>query len=538
VTSRSAAAATATPPPRAERGHDPVAVDGPVITSPRQALVSKAPLACALVVGVALALQWTPGAERWRLLDRPTTDDAVDVALLDPSQQHEGQSELEVETRTRTELMQPEVARLPSDRGPIAQGNSDDFTVPRVDAEAPPVSISDPSSELNKFFEALRRTAAKRDEAITRITYFGDSLVASDYVTGTLRRLMQKQFGDAGHGFVLMADAWPSYFHNDVFRFASKGFKVSRVVGPYASDGLYGLGGVSFVAPPGVRARFGTAESGEYGRNVSRFRLLYLKQPHGGKLQINLDGKHHALVETEAETPGSGVFDVETTDGEHLLEVVTKAGMTRTFGVIMERSGPGVVLDAIGIQGARIRFLDKQDDAHWAEQLKLRDSNLLVYEFGANESGDGFAYSMEDYDRTMREVLLQGKRALPNASCLVLAAMDRARKEGGVLVTLPIIPHIVKQQAETAKAVGCAFWNTYEAMGGRGSMAKWVRRGLGQADFTHPSGYGAQVLGNWVYQALMQAYDAYSASADTPATPVKDDVPSATTGTPSVVSPQ
>jgi hypothetical protein len=237
--------------------------------------------------------------------------------------------------------------------------------------------------------------------------------------------------------------------------------------------------------------------------------VLYLQQPNGGQLQLNLDSAPFATVETTAEKKGTGFFDVTTSDGPHLLEVVTKGGMTRTFGVILERDTAGVVLDAIGIQGARIRFLDKQDDAHWAEQLKLRDSNLLVYEFGANESGDGYAYSMPDYHETMKAVLLQGKRALPNAGCLVLAAMDRARKENDVLVSLPIMPHIVREQEATAKELGCAFFNTYQAMGGKGSMAKWFRRGLGQGDFTHPTGYGAQVLGNWIYRALMADFEAW-----------------------------
>jgi lysophospholipase L1-like esterase len=197
-------------------------------------------------------------------------------------------------------------------------------------------------------------------------------------------------------------------------------------------------------------------------------------------------------------------------DGPHLLEVLTARARTRTFGVILERKVPGVVLDAIGIQGARIRFLDKQDDAHWAEQLKLRDPNLIVYQFGANESGDGYAYSMTDYHATMKAVLEQAKRAVPGAGCLVLAAMDRARKQGEELITVPIIPHIVKEQEATAREVGCAFWNTYQAMGGRGSMATWVRRGRAQADLTHPNGYGAEIIGKWLYGALMQGFNDYN----------------------------
>jgi hypothetical protein len=48
-------------------------------------------------------------------------------------------------------------------------------------------------------------------------------------------------------------------------------------------------------------------------------------------------------------------------------------------------------------------------------------------------------------------------------------------------------------------------------MGGAGSMAAWVGRGLGQADMTHPSGVGSEVIGNWIYRALVQGYEEFRA---------------------------
>jgi hypothetical protein len=133
----------------------------------------------------------------------------------------------------------------------------------------------------------------------------------------------------------------------------------------------------------------------------------------------------------------------------------------------------------------------------------------LVFHFGANESGDGFAYSMADYNATMKVVLEQAKRAVPTASCLVVAAMDRARQVEDGMITVPVIPLIVEEQRKVAHEVGCAFWNTFEAMGGRGSMARWVRRELGQADLTHPTGAGAERLGNWLYAALLEGFERY-----------------------------
>lgn len=422
-----------------------------------------------------------------------------------------GQAEIGLETEHRADLAQPETVRMPAaPRGPIAS-QTDDFELPRVDAKKPPLPILDRSGSLDGFVEALGRTARKQRGAVTRIVYYGDSVVASDFGTATLRRKLQEQFGDAGHGFVLVANPWPAYFHNDVYRIASRGWQVSRIVGPYAPDGLYGLGGVSFTAPPGLRSRVGTAREGTFGRRVSRLSLSYLSQPNGGKLTLSVDGGEEHVIDTAADEKHVAHFDVSVPDGEHTFQVRTGPGMTRLFGFVLERDVPGVVLDAIGIVGARVRFLDKQDDAHWAKELAWRSPSLVVFQFGANESGDGFAYPMSDYHRTMAEVIDKVKHAVPKAGCLIVAAMDRARKEDGRLVTVPVIPHIVKEQAAVADEVGCAFFNTFEAMGGRGSMAKWVARGFGAGDYTHPTSVGAEVLGNWIYRALMDRYERYRA---------------------------
>jgi hypothetical protein len=426
----------------------------------------------------------------------------------------EGQSMLPSPRATASEPVIIGEAKLlddPRSRGPIAREKLEN-PLPALDVQKPPVELEDASEKaLDGFYRALLRTTRKERDAITRITHFGDSIVVSDYVSGTLRRKLQSEFGDAGHGFSLLANAWPGYSHNDVYRFASRGWRVSRIVGPLAPDGFYGLGGVSFRAPPGARARFGPAKIGKFGRAVSKFLVFYLEYPGGGQFQINIDGNPREIVDTNAPAPKSRVREVATEDGEHELEIVTKKGEFRGFGVALERAVPGVVLDAIGVQGARIRFLDKQSDEHWAEQLRLRGSHLLIYQFGANESSDGFAYPMVDYLRTMKDVLRQGKHALPEAGCLVVGAMDRARKRETSLVSLEVIPAIVKEQRRAAHEEGCAFFDTYRAMGGPGSMARWVRRGLGHSDLTHPSGSGSEVLGNWIYRALMQGFQAYVA---------------------------
>jgi hypothetical protein len=494
--------------PPEERVHSGAHVHGPEVESPRTALLSRPVLAVVTLLALLGATEVIPSLSRFSPLRRAARTEPANATA--PTSLDLGEAELETETRSAAELPTGETRGRDRGRGPIAHAPDRAGDVARIDEKAPPVLLEDASgSALTGFYRALLKTARKEPGALTRVTHFGDSIVVSDYVSSTLRRRLQTQFGDGGHGFSLLANAWPGYAHQDVYRFASRGWRVSRVVGPLAADGSYGLGGVSFRASPGARSRFGTAKKGDFGRRVSRFVVYYLEQPNGGSFQVNMDGAPRAVVSSHAERAASAVHELRVPDGEHELEIVTRTGEFRGFGVVMEREGPGVVLDAIGIQGARIRFLDKQDDAHWAEQLKLRAPHLLVYQFGANESSDGFAYPMPAYLATMKAVLAQGKRALPDAGCLVIGAMDRAHKPDTELVSLPVIPKLVERQRRAAAEEGCAFFDTYRAMGGSGSMASWVRRGLGQADMTHPSGVGSEIVGTWIFRALMHGFNAF-----------------------------
>lgn len=367
--------------------------------------------------------------------------------------------------------------------------------------------IEDPSGHaLDHFYGALRKT--ERKEGVTRITYYGDSVIASDWITATLRRKMQGKFGDAGHGFILVADAWPGYHHDNISRFASKGWRVSRVVGPFSPDGLYGLGGVSFVADgPGMFATVGTAASGEFGRKVSKFKVTYAEAPGGGKLSLKLDDGEAQVISTAAESTTVKSVEVAAPDGAHKLEIRSLGGgPVRVFHSILEREEPGVVVDAVGIIGCRLRFLDKLDDEHWAEELKRRNPDLIAFTYGANESSDSFAYPMDQYEATARAVLAQVRKALPETSCLLVGPMDAADKKGEGFVSRPVIPAINAIQRRLAAELGCGFFDTWQAMGGQGSMGVWIQKGLGGADLVHPTGAGAEVIGGWVNDALMEGF--------------------------------
>lgn len=402
-------------------------------------------------------------------------------------------------------------------RGPIAHATKHDAEEKTPDAaeeKEPPRPIDDPSGKaLDAFFSKLAQVERGEEGAIARVLYYGDSIVASDFVTGKLRRMLQDRFGDAGHGYALVANAWPGWFHIDVSRSASAEWGVSTCVGPYAEDGFYGLGCASFVSHhAGVWSKFATATLDKWGRKVSRFEIEYLAQPEGGALELIVDDEPHGTLRTEAAETKLAWHTIEVPDGPHSLEIRSIDDRpVRVFGIRMERDVPGVTLTAMGVTGARARFLDKQDDAHWAQALQAAKPDLVALAFGSNEITDGSMYSMEDYEKTLVAVMRQVRAALPDASLMLVGPPDMATKKASLGHSRPHGYIITMKQKEIAKAEGWAFWDQFHAMGGGGSMWGWIKMGLGSQDMFHPTGQGGNVLGKWEYLALMKAYREYKA---------------------------
>ena len=377
---------------------------------------------------------------------------------------------------------------------------------------------------LDKFYASLAKTRGARGAsgegpraagagsgadpaAVTRILHYGDSVITSDYVSGTMRRKLQAELGDAGHGFILIANPWEWYFHNDVAHGAAEGWGSSRVTGPTNKDGMYGVGGVTFTGSPGASAFFGTAERGNFGKKVSRFDIYYLDTPGGGDVEAKI-GSTIERFSTKGDEKTSHIKSFSVPDGEARLSLRVVSGNPRLFGVALERDVPGVVYDALGANGARAELLGSINPTHWADQMALRKPALVVLQYGTNESEAPALAG--NYEKTLGVVVAMIKAAAPDASILIASPLDRAEtSEGGGMRTKPIIKKLVAAQRNVAKENGVAFWNTFEAMGGEGSMAKWMRNGLGGGDLTHPTPAGAELIGDLFCKSLTTGFEAW-----------------------------
>jgi lysophospholipase L1-like esterase len=310
---------------------------------------------------------------------------------------------------------------------------------------------------------------------------------------------------------VLLTRTSKRYFHNDVRQLAASGWGVSQMTGPLAADGLYGLGATTFRARgKGAFAKIATADKGTFGRHVSLVAVPYLQHPGGGGFEILIDGVLRDTVVADGETKAA-LAEVRVPDAEHTIEIRSTAKDTRIFGVWLERGGPGVVLDAVGVTNSKIRYLLRTDEAFMAKQIAQRGTDLLMFNFGVNGAREGEKQmgGLAHYESSMRELLQRMRKNHPNVSCLVVAPGDAAAAIGTSLLSFPLMTPIVEIQGRVAVQEGCAFWNMRAAMGGDGSMGKWRAKGLGEEDMLHPTNAGATLLGNWLYLALMERFTDY-----------------------------
>ncbi len=382
------------------------------------------------------------------------------------------------------------------------------LVAPSAAAEEPDAgSVEDhaPKGELGRFYGALRELGQKTRKEHVRIAWIGDSHGASDFWSGRLRGALQKRFGDGGPGFVHVGS---KVYRHDGVKIAVEGKWGSWPKGPSTvlktGDGIFGLGGILWHARDG-------------GAHAS----LIVEDPAlTGKLNWDLCYKLGSKDDELIVHVGSGPKTVlRATQPDHIkrlrhlglvsngpgatLNVTPMSGRPELCGVAIETdpvTQPGVVLDTLGINGARMATPLAWEESSFAAELARRAPSLVVLEFGTNESGDRFV-NPATYGEHLAKVMARVRKAAPEADCLVVGPTDRA----DTVERTPLVRDALK---EGAARVGCAFFDTYTAMGGKGSIETWRKEVPPRAagDGIHLSWRGYFEIGDKLTAAVLSGY--------------------------------
>jgi lysophospholipase L1-like esterase len=365
--------------------------------------------------------------------------------------------------------------------------------------------LYDQAGELDHFYAALDALAQGKRTRPVRIVHYGDSPTTADLITGDARELLQDRFGDAGPGFVLIAKPWAWYGHHGV-EVDGTGWTIATAVGSMR-EGEYGLGGASFTGQPGASSTIRLA-----ARDSASIELEDLEKPGAGTVEVLADGASVGTVPTAGDEHRSGAQTVALPAGTKAVTLRVSGAPVELFGAVFATGKNGVTYDSIGLNGASTTVISRAfQPANWSEALQHRDPDLVVINYGTNESGY-LKFIDEQYEGELRRAIARVRAALPEASILVMSPMDRGQRVGGdAITTMPGIPKLVEIQQRVAADTGCGFFNTYAAMGGEGTMERWYdgHPRLVAADFIHPTPQGARIVAQALTGQLLIGYERY-----------------------------
>lgn len=358
---------------------------------------------------------------------------------------------------------------------------------------------------LSGFFQALR----DRKQGPVKVLHYGDSTLAGDGIAKTVRARMQAQFGNGGPGF-FVAGMDPRWMRRDDVRVERTGEWTIQTILFGGNQGRYGLGGV--VAKPRGKAQV-LITPPKPGAVLGEHLSLYAQKSRRDEMPVvEINGqKIDSLQRIEHKTFDQWIVDssmpisrAKITIAEPNLEI---------YGAVIE-AARGISWETTAVVGIASGSLRQFDPAHLADQTAVRHPDLIVVMLGGNETNhgglstpDGRVYK-EGFTAALR-VLRQGA---PKAACLVMSPLDQGMlNDDGRITSRPLIERMVTYQRQVSLEQGCAFWNTWQFMGGRDSFARWLSQGLAWTDLNHLTEKGLTRIGNAFSDALLQSYQRFEA---------------------------
>jgi lysophospholipase L1-like esterase len=355
------------------------------------------------------------------------------------------------------------------------------------DVAAPPPSDPDRPDVPDVSDVPVRRAGALRDygdphfqdalagplalppaewSGVFRWLQIGDSHTAGDYFTGELRRRLQARYGDAGIGWIT-----PGYVNgqrSDSVKLSSEnGWSVQRAsrlklepqAVPFGGElGSVGTFAAPPPAPPGKKSQKKSQKKSKQkpappppgASTAAGLRLTYkhpepLQPMRVSVLRSRVDNT--AVLEVASDVgravslppllPDGGPWQMTTQQvdlgGEHVwLRVAgaAKEPLATVAGIAIEKPAPGVVVDAVGVNGAQIDELLGWSEDALSAALTARPPNVVVLEFGTNESVgrrfDAAAY-IDKVTTAVRRLRLHSSAAIV---LMVPPDMHRAAKVG------------------------------------------------------------------------------------------------------------
>jgi len=373
---------------------------------------------------------------------------------------------------------------------------SDSVTTTPATDERLPLELADATASL-----------PHRATQSVRILQLGDSHTAADYFTGELRRRLQARFGVGGSGY-LAAGKPHLGIRSGIFKIATSDGWTYQALQKSDSVSPFWLSGFNAVsATPGHSITY----SSDVPVSFDAVEIEAVRQPHGGTIEVRLDGVLKGNFDLNAAAVEPIVFRLrpkqQPVERVRQLEIKTAGdGPVVISSVAIYNGRFGVTLSAVGFPGATIGVLNKLPPDLFADDLRRIDPQIVILAFGTNEASND-KLSPEAYASTYQGVIDKIKAALPAASVVILGPPDgeehapsckmgtveaACRSAAAVSTTetaaqrenaseadcnwrqLPKLTEVRDAQRSIASRAGYAYWNWASIMPEQCGAQRWV----------------------------------------------------------------
>jgi len=186
-------------------------------------------------------------------------------------------------------------------------------------------------------------------------------------------------------------------------------------------------------------------------------------------------------------------------------------GETDILGIQLDGQ-TGVSMDNIPMRGSSGSSLMTISRSSLRSFFKRENVALVILQFGGNSTPYLNRSKLHDFKENIIRLIRTYQEMVPGVKVLFIGPADMARNgENGELESYPILPALNDSLRAAANEAGAAFWNMYAAMGGRGSMIRWVESNpqLAGEDYIHFTPLGAKKIAQLLYNTLHLYYRFY-----------------------------
>lgn len=359
---------------------------------------------------------------------------------------------------------------------------------------------------FDQFFAGLD-TAASSGQVV-RIAHYGDSQLEMDRISSMLRQMLQDRFGGSGPGMVPILKPMSSVSvsqstSGSLTRFAL----VSDTLSKRSPTHRYGPLTRYAILSGEARFSFRRAEN-RYAQDrvktISKVSVLFGHSSPGLNLSLKCDTL--SLMTASVDKPVNGVSVVSWNLPHGVKQgYLTLNGTAEIYGIMLD-GGPGVTVDNVALRGCSGTILSGIDSAVLQESYAKTDTRLIILQFGGNAMpGIGSRKAISLYMNKLETQFEFFKKVAPWAKLLFVGPADMSKSVNGSLVTWPLLPDLNDSLKVHCLQNGIAYWDTFNMMGGPGSMKEWVNHNpqLAGPDYIHFTTKGAAEVGSALAKSLL-----------------------------------